>query len=34
MQKNLITEIGYKKIVSEFKNLAEVEKPYWVKEKR
>lgn len=33
MQKNLITEIGYKKIVSEFKNLAEVEKPYWVKEK-
>lgn len=33
MQKNLITEIGYKKIVAEFKNLAEVEKPYWVKEK-
>ena len=33
MEKNLITEIGYKKIVSEFKQLAEVEKPYWVKEK-
>lgn len=33
MKKELITEFGYKKIVVEFKKLAEVEKPYWVKEK-
>lgn len=33
MQKDLITEIGYKKFVQEFKKLAEIEKPYWVKEK-
>lgn len=33
MQKDLITEFGYKKIVSEFKKLAEIEKPYWIKEK-
>jgi len=33
MQNELITEYGYKKIVVEFKNLLEVEKPYWVKEK-
>lgn len=33
MQKELITEFGYQKIVKEFKNLLEVEKPYWVKEK-
>lgn len=33
MQKELITEFGYKKFVNEFKKLAEVEKPHWVKEK-
>ena len=33
MQKELITEFGYRKIVSEFKKLLEVEKPHWVKEK-
>jgi transcription elongation factor GreA len=33
MQNELITEFGYQKIVVEFKKLAEVEKPYWVKEK-
>lgn len=33
MQKDLITEFGYKKIVKEFKDLAEVQKPHWVKEK-
>lgn len=33
MQKELITEFGYKKIVKEFKKLAEIDKPYWVKEK-
>lgn len=33
MQKELITEFGYKKIVKEFKQLLEVEKPHWVKEK-
>ncbi len=33
MQKELITEFGYKRFVKEFKQLAEVEKPYWVKEK-
>lgn len=33
MQNELITEYGYQKIVREFKKLAEVEKPYWVKEK-
>jgi transcription elongation factor GreA len=34
MNKDLITTFGYNKIVKEFKRLAEVEKPYWVKEKR
>ncbi len=34
MNKELITEFGYKKIVLEFKKLAEIEKPYWVKEKQ
>ena len=33
MQNDLITEFGYKKIVREFKNLLEKEKPFWVKEK-
>ena len=33
MKKELITEFGYKKIVKEFKDLAEVQKPFWVKEK-
>lgn len=33
MKKELITEFGYKKIVKEFKNLLELEKPHWVKEK-
>lgn len=33
MQNELITESGYKKIVKEFKQLLEVEKPHWVKEK-
>jgi len=33
MQNELITEFGYQKIVKEFKKLAEIEKPYWVKEK-
>lgn len=33
MQKELITEFGYKKIVKEFKKLLEIEKPHWVKEK-
>ncbi len=33
MQNELITEYGYQIIVKEFKKLAEVEKPYWVKEK-
>lgn len=33
MKNELITEFGYQKIVVEFKKLAEVEKPYWVKEK-
>ncbi len=33
MQKELITEFGYKRFVKEFKQLAEVEKPFWVKEK-
>lgn len=33
MQNELITEYGFKIIVKEFKKLAEVEKPYWVKEK-
>ena len=34
MYKDLITTFGYQRIVKEFKRLAEVEKPYWVKEKR
>ena len=33
MKNELITEFGYKKILKEFKNLLEVEKPHWVKEK-
>lgn len=33
MQKELITEFGYQNILKEFKQLLEVEKPYWVKEK-
>lgn len=33
MQNELITEYGYTNIVKEFKQLLEVEKPYWVKEK-
>lgn len=33
MQKELITEFGYQKIVKEFKRLLEIEKPHWVKEK-
>lgn len=33
MKKELITEFGYQKIVKEFKNLVEVQKPFWVKEK-
>ncbi len=33
MKKELITTFGYEKILKEFKNLLEKEKPYWVKEK-
>lgn len=33
MQNELITEYGYTNIVKEFKQLLEVEKPHWVKEK-
>ncbi|WP_320034306.1 transcription elongation factor GreA [Halarcobacter sp.] len=33
MENSLITEYGYKNFVKEFKNLAQIEKPYWVKEK-
>ena len=33
MQKELITEYGYQKIVFEFNNLLKIEKPHWVKEK-
>jgi transcription elongation GreA/GreB family factor len=33
MQKELITQFGYKKIVDEFKDLLENKKPYWVKQK-
>lgn len=33
MQKELISENGYQNFVKEFKQLAEVEKPRWVKEK-
>lgn len=33
MQKELITQFGYKKIVNEFKDLLENKKPYWVKQK-
>jgi len=33
MSKELITQNGYEKIVNEFKNLLEVKKPYWVKQK-
>ncbi|WP_122892868.1 GreA/GreB family elongation factor [Arcobacter peruensis] len=34
MAKELITSFGYDKILKEFKQLLEVEKPYWVKEKQ
>jgi transcription elongation factor GreA len=34
MQKQLISEQGYQKYIKEFKNLSEVEKPHWVKEKK
>ena len=33
MQKNLISSQGYKKYITEFKNLVHKEKPHWVKEK-
>jgi len=33
MVNNLITQFGYDKIVKEFKQLLEVEKPHWVKQK-
>ena len=33
MKKDLITTFGYEKILKEFKNLLQIEKPYWVKEK-
>ena len=33
MAKELITSFGFENIVKEFKNLLEIEKPYWVKEK-
>ena len=34
MKKELISSIGYDKILKEFKNLLEKEKPYWVQEKQ
>ena len=34
MAKELITSFGFENIVKEFKKLLEIEKPYWVKEKR
>lgn len=34
MKKELISSIGYDKILKEFKNLLEKEKPFWVKEKQ
>ena len=34
MQKELISEFGFQHFVKEFKQLAEVEKPHWVKEKQ
>ncbi|MGB1227465.1 MAG: GreA/GreB family elongation factor [Poseidonibacter sp.] len=33
MAKELITSFGYDKILKEFKQLLQVEKPYWIKEK-
>ncbi|MGB5794157.1 GreA/GreB family elongation factor [Poseidonibacter sp.] len=33
MKKELITTFGYEKILKEFKNLLQIQKPYWVKEK-
>ena len=33
MQKELISELGFQQFVKEFKQLAEVEKPHWTKEK-
>lgn len=34
MEKNLISEQGFLNFVKEFKNLSEIEKPFWVNEKR
>lgn len=34
MAKELITSFGFEAIVKEFKQLLEIEKPYWVKEKK
>lgn len=34
MQKDLISEEGFLNFIQEFKDLSEVQKPYWVKEKR
>ena len=34
MQKDLISEKGFLNFIKEFKDLSEVQKPYWVKEKR
>jgi transcription elongation factor GreA len=34
MQKDLISEKGFLNFIKEFKDLAEVQKPYWVNEKR
>lgn len=34
MQKDLISEKGFLNYIKEFKDLSEVQKPYWVKEKR
>ncbi|MFK2821996.1 GreA/GreB family elongation factor [Arcobacter sp. YIC-80] len=34
MKKELISSVGYEKIVQEFKHLLEKEKPYWVKQKQ
>lgn len=34
MEKDLISEIGFLKFVQEFKKLSQIEKPYWVNEKK
>jgi len=34
MQKDLISEKGFLNFIKEFKDLSEVQKPYWVNEKR